>query len=171
MEKLYPDELKLTEHLPGGRQYIIPIPYLRGRQRREEYSQGKMRSAIKEIRKGGILYLMDNPIVLCYLETSQEGHFIIVDGHHRVRAAANGKMTGNRITKIPSLIYSLGELVPVFEQILHKPFNEETLQQRFEDQTAEALASFHFLPDTRIPRLTIPPGQDINNLPFPTFAN
>jgi hypothetical protein len=169
MEKLYPDELNLTERLPSGRRYIIPIGFMRGRQRADEYSQEKMKRAIASIRKGGIDYLKNNPIILCYMKTLRGGYFGIVDGHHRVRAATNRRMTGERIPRIPSLVYTPKEIVPTFEDILHKRFDEVTLAQRFDEQIAEALASFNFLDDKKIPRSTIGPIHDIDSLPFQTF--
>lgn len=169
MERFYPDELKLTEQLLFGRKYIIPIGYTRGRQRSGEYSQEKMKRAIASIRKGGIDYLKNNPITLCYMKTLRGGYFGIVDGHHRARAATNGRMTGERITRIPSLVYTPKELVPTLEDILHKRFDEVTLAQRFDEQIAEALASFKFLDDTKIPQSTLNPIHNIDTLPFPTF--
>ena len=79
MEKLYPDELKLAEHLPIGRRYIVPMGFMRGRQRSDEYSQEKMRRAIASIKNEGIYYLKNNPIILCYMK----GYFVIVEGSQK----------------------------------------------------------------------------------------
>jgi|SRR3989344_1827483 len=162
---IYPDELKLKEILSEGIPLLIPRVYLFGRQEKESYDNGKRRSAEKRLKKEGINFLLQEPIIVCALPLNNDTQLVIVDGHHRTRYAGLHK-----IHLIPSIVYTPGQLVEAFSIIKHgTKYTPETLTALLDKEVAEASASFEALPNSKRPVL-LTGYTDIQKLPFERFS-
>lgn len=121
-----------------GKRLLIPRIFLFGTELKEAYENKKRKQIEAELDRGGIGYLIRNPIIICAVNVNQELTLHIVDGHHRMRFSG-GKFG---IAEVPSLVCAPSTLVDVINRKTSRKIDEGTLIAELTHQTAEAVASF-----------------------------
>lgn len=151
---------KIAEHhYPIGIYTTINRAYLFGRQPPGEFSDYKRRRVENALRKDGIQYLEEHPIIACTIPISEETAIAILDGHHRVRYS--GKFN---ITYIPTLLYSLEQWVDLdarrFDSL------NDAWRELINDINAQEIFD-HYMPQHKLRPTLIPgiwhPRELVNN--------
>lgn len=88
----------------------VPISYLWGIQRCDEYCTKKTKNVARGLKENGLHFLEEHPVLAGLVSIENGSIIIIINGHHRVREAPN-----HNIVSVPTQILSSALLANYFD--------------------------------------------------------